>query len=122
MTQTKYLNCIVCPLSCKIKVQLEDGQIKSIEGYSCPRGKVYAQEELTSPKRMLTTTVKINGGILPLLPVVSQTTLPKDKIMQSAIKLRNITVNAPIKKGDIIMKDILGLGVDIVASRSMEKI
>lgn len=122
MKETKYLDCIVCPLSCKLTIELEDGIIQTVTGNSCPRGKKYAQEELTAPKRMLTSTVRINNAILPLLPVVSSAALPKDKVMDCAIKLRDTVVNAPLQQGDIIYPDILGLGVDIVASRSMEKI
>ena len=71
------------------------------------------------PKRMLTTTVAVEGGLLPLLPVVSSTVLPKEKVLACAAYLRGVKVQAPIAAGDVVVKDILGLGVDIVASRGM---
>ena len=77
---------------------------------------------MTDPQRMLTSTVRIEGGELPLLPVVSKTTLPKGKILDCAAALRGVTVQAPVKTGDVIAANILGLGVDIVASRDMDKI
>ena len=79
----------------------------------------YAETEVTDPRRMLTTTIRIKGGLLPLLPVVSADVLPKGRIADCVAYLRNVTVEAPVKAGEIIVHDILGLGVDIVASREM---
>lgn len=69
---------------------------------------------------MLTSTVQVEGGLLPLLPVVSKSTLPKERILDCAAALRQIKVAAPVAEGQIIVENILGLGVDIVASRAME--
>ena len=85
-----------------------------------PRGPKYAHDEVVAPKRMLTSTVQVKGGLLPLLPVVSKTTLPKERILDCAAALRQIAVKAPVTEGQIIVENILGLGVDIIASRSME--
>ena len=117
--ETKQLNCINCPMGCLLTVTLEDGKVTNVTGNTCPRGETYAHQELTDPQRMLTSTVSIEGGELPLLPVVSKTTLPKGKILDCALALRSVHVKAPIKTGDVIVKDILGFGVDIVASRDM---
>lgn len=118
--ETKQLNCIMCPMGCLLTVTLTDGAVTSVTGNTCPRGEVYARQELTNPQRMLTSTVRITGGELPLLPVVSKTTLPKGRIMDCAEALRHISVEAPVKAGDVIAANILGLGVDIVASRDMD--
>lgn len=120
--ETKVMNCIMCPMGCEMTVTLEDGKFASVTGNTCPRGAKYAQDEVTAPKRMLTYTVKVNGGLLPLLPVVSANVLPKEKVMECAAYLRDVVVEAPVKTGDVIVKDILGLGVDIIASRDMDKI
>ena len=102
--ETKQLNCINCPLGCLLTVTLEDGKITSVTGNTCPRGEKYAHQELTDPQRMLTSTVRIEGEIL-----------------DCAEALRSVEVKAPVHTGDVIVKDILGLGVDIVASRDMGK-
>ena len=82
MSETKRaLNCIVCPMSCSGTVTMEDGKITNLEGFTCPRGKAYAQEELTAPKRMLTTTVRVEGGALALLPVMSIAPLQSERII-----------------------------------------
>lgn len=117
--ETRIMNCIMCPLGCEMTVTIEDGKVTDVKGNTCPRGPKYAHDEVTAPKRMLTSTVAVEGGLLPLLPVVSASVLPKERILDCAAYLRGVTVKAPVKTGDIIVKDILGLGVDIIASRDM---
>lgn len=117
--ETKQMNCIMCPMGCLLTVTLTDGVVSDVTGNTCPRGEVYARQEVTDPQRMLTTTVRVEGGALALLPVVSQTTLPKGKIMACAEALRQVSVKAPVHTGDVVVTDILGLGVDIIAARDM---
>ncbi|MBS3873428.1 MAG: DUF1667 domain-containing protein [Dethiobacter sp.] len=117
--EKRAVRCIVCPLSCLGEVTIEKGEITIIKNMTCRRGELYAREEVVAPRRMLTTTVRIIGGELPLLPVVSEGVLPKDKVLACARHLADIVVHAPIKEGDVVCRDILGLGVNIVASRSM---
>jgi len=121
-TETKVLNCICCPLGCELTATIEDKAVISVTGNTCPRGEKYAKEELTAPTRMLTTTVKVAGGKLPLLPVVSARVLPKGRILDCAAALRAVEIPAPVKAGDVVVADILGLGVDIVASRDMDAV
>lgn len=118
--ETKIMNCIMCPMGCEMTVTVEDGKVTDVKGNTCPRGVKYANDEITAPKRMLTSTVSIEGGLLPLLPVVSASVLPKERILDCAAYLRSVTVKAPVKTGDVVVKDILGLGVDIIASRDMD--
>ena len=120
--ETKIMNCIMCPLGCELTVTIEDGAVIDVKGNTCPRGVQYAKDEVTAPKRMLTSTVAVEGGLLPLLPVVSACVLPKEKILECAAYLRKVKIQAPVQTGDVVVKNILGLGVDIVASRDMEKI
>lgn len=119
--ETRMMNCIMCPLGCEMTVTIEDGAVTGVTGNTCPRGPKYAHDEVTAPKRMLTSTVRVQGGELPLLPVVSQETLPKGKILECAKFLRTVTVEAPIAEGQIIVPNILELGVDIIASRAICK-
>lgn len=118
--ETRVMNCIMCPLGCEMTVTIEDGAVTKVTGNTCPRGPKYAHDEIVAPKRMLTSTVRVSNGLLPLLPVVSQTTLPKEQVLTCAAALRQVVVTAPVTAGQVIVKDILGLGVDIVASRSMD--
>ncbi|WP_405379253.1 DUF1667 domain-containing protein [Phascolarctobacterium sp.] len=118
--ETRVMNCIMCPMGCELTVTIEDGKVTNVTGNTCPRGPKYANDEVTAPKRMLTSTVAIEGGVLPLLPVVSATVLPKERVMDCARFLRSVKINAPVKAGDVVVENILGLGVNIVASRNME--
>ena len=118
--ETKTLTCITCPMGCELTAELNGGVVTAVTGNTCPRGAVYAKEELTEPKRMLTSTVRIDGGCLPLLPVVSAQALPKQQVLACADLLRQVVVKAPVQAGDVVIDNILGLGVAIVASRDMD--
>lgn len=120
--ETKVMNCIMCPMGCEMTVTMEHGKFISVTGNTCPRGAKYAEQEVTDPKRMLTTTVRVHGGLLPLLPVVSADVLPKGRVKGCVDCLRRVEVQAPVQAGDVVVKDILGLGVDILASRDMESV
>lgn len=122
MEEKRKISCIVCPLSCVGEVTLDGGEIKALSGFTCQRGKDYAREEVIAPKRMLTTTVRVVNGKLPLLPVVSEAPLPKDKVAACARLLAGVTVAAPIREGDVICENPLGLGTRIVASRSLDAV
>lgn len=117
---TKELTCIVCPVGCKLLATI-DGPDMAIEGNACPRGRKYGLDELCSPVRMLTTTVRIEGGFLPRLPVRSKSSIPKSKIDEALRELRKVCVAAPVGIGEVIIKNVAGTGVDIEASRPMDK-
>lgn len=117
----KEMVCINCPMSCHLSVTLEDGKVVSVSGNTCPRGVAYAEKELTNPTRMLTSTVLIQGGIHSCLPVISSGDLPKDKIFDVMKEIQRVEVQAPVKVNDVIIENVCGLGVDIIASRSMGK-
>jgi len=114
----KEVVCIVCPSSCRLTVREENGTI-TVEGNGCKRGIEHGISEFTNPMRMLTSTVVVNGGSLPRLPVISTGEVPKAKLGECLKLLYGVTVSAPIHCGDVIVKDICGTGVDVVASRSM---
>lgn len=116
----KQINCIVCPLSCIGEVLEEGGVIVAVTGFSCRRGADYAKEEVIAPKRMYTGTVRIQGGVLPRLPVRSEKMMPKEQIKQCARYLSRVSAQAPVAGGQVICPDILGLGINIIASRDMD--
>ena len=119
-TEKVPLSCIICPRSCQLEVNMEGAEIVSIDGFGCNRGKAYAQEEMVAPKRMLTLAIPVKNGLLPVLPVVSKTGLPKGQIMECAEFLRNCVAEAPIYEGQIIVENILDLGIDIIAARDIK--
>ncbi len=117
----KKVLCIVCPRGCEVKVVIEDGEIKSIEGNACPRGAEYAITEIKSPRRVLMSVVKCKGGDLPVVSVKTDKPIPKDKLLEVSKYLANIEVEAPVEIGDVIVENILGLGANIVATRPCRK-
>ncbi|WP_053955373.1 DUF1667 domain-containing protein [Inediibacterium massiliense] len=114
----KEMICIVCPMGCHLEVD-KQGEEYTVQGNKCKRGQEYAVKELTAPTRVVTTTVKIKNGILNRLPVKTKEPIPKDKIFECMKLMDSIEVTAPIHVGDVIIKDILGTGVDLVAARDM---
>lgn len=119
--EQKELVCVNCPKGCRITVTLEDGKVKEIWGFSCDKGKQYAAQETTRPMRILTTTVRIEGARLRVLPVITDKEIPLDQMQEAMKQVRKITVQAPIKVSDIIVRNFLGTDANLVASRSMEK-
>ena len=119
VTTTTYL-CIGCPLGCRLEVDADDaGAIVEIRGFSCKRGKEYAAQEHVDPRRVVTTTVAVDGGTLARLPVRSAGTVPKALVRDACRALRAVHMHAPVRMGDVVLADILGTGVDIVATRDM---
>ena len=114
----KELICISCPMGCHLKVNTE---IKEVTGNTCKRGEIYGINEVTNPVRVITTTVKVKDGELPVIPVKTKTPIPKELNFKAMEVLNSIEIEAPISMGDIIVKDILGTGVDVVATRSLKK-
>jgi len=114
----KNVTCTVCPMGCSLVVSKVEGEYK-VEGNTCKRGAKYGVEEVTNPRRVITTTVKLSGSYLNLLPVKTNNSIPKELMFDIMEVLDNVCVCAPINVGDIIVKDILGTGVDIVSAKSM---
>lgn len=110
----KTMTCIVCPLGCQIFVASG-----GISGHRCPRGKEWAQKETTNPVRMLTTTVALEEGELELLPVRTESPVPKRMLMDCLRHTKSLRVKAPVKVGQVICADLAGTGVSLRAARSI---
>lgn len=119
--KTHTFTCIKCPLSCQIELVEENNEILKVEGHTCNQGEKYVPEEFTNPVRTLTTTVRIQKGVLPVLPVRSENPLLKNLTRRCVEELSIVRVNAPVTCGDIICKNILDTGIDIVASRDLPR-
>lgn len=109
--------CIVCPKGCRLQVDDEG----NVTGNTCIRGEKYGKQEAVDPKRTLTSTVKINSKLVRRLPVITTGDVPKAKVQEIVRYLDNIEVSAPIKVKDVIVSNVMDLGVDIVATRTIEE-
>ena len=115
----KEIICTVCPRGCHIQVEGEGENIVSVEGYSCKRGLEYGKTEFAHPVRILTTTVKLAGVENDLLPVRSSQPLPKEKLFDCMAVIRDAQVKLPVNRYDVIVANICGTGVDIVATKTV---
>ena len=114
----KDIRCIICPTGCLVHVENVNGEL-IIEGHSCKRGEEYAREEFVAPKRILTTTMLVENGFLPLVPVRSNKPIPKDRLEETLKAIAKVKTKAPIKMGDILIENVLDLDINIVASRDL---
>jgi CxxC motif-containing protein len=112
------LVCIVCPMGCRLTLEAEAGGWR-VEGSTCERGRAYAVQETTAPVRTLTSTVRIEGGRLPRLPVRTSAPVPKAKLAACMGVIDRVTARSPVAMGEVLVHDLLGTGADLVASRSL---
>jgi CxxC motif-containing protein len=113
----KELICIVCPKGCHLKVDEENGY--AVSGNNCPRGEEYGKNEVIAPKRTITSTVKVSGGLYPRLPVKTDKPIPKELIFEAMKLLDKVELKAPVNVGDVVIENVLGTGANFIASRKL---
>ena len=119
MEQT--ITCINCPVGCRMTVFLsESGEFVSVSGNTCPRGALYAKQECTLPERMITAVIPVPGSVIPL-SVKTSAPVPKSMIFRVMQALSDAQITLPVKTGQVILRDVLQTGSDIVATRSLGK-
>lgn len=115
----KTITCINCPVGCRMTVRLSDtGSFISVSGNTCPRGARYAQQECTAPERMVTAVFQVSGSAVPL-SVKTSSPVPKEMIRDVMNEISRISVSLPVCSGDVVLRNVLDTGVDIVATRSL---
>ena len=117
--KTVNLICIGCPLGCPLTVEMEGDEVKAVSGNTCPRGDAYARKELTNPTRIVTSTVRVAGGGLAMVSVKTASDIPKGKIFDCVKALKDVEVKAPVKIGDVIVENVAGTGVNIIATKNV---
>ena len=118
-THTRELTCINCPLGCALVVTMQDGEVVSVSGNTCKRGETYGRKEVTNPTRIVTTSVPVDGS--PTERMVSVKTahdIPKGKIFDVMAALDGVRMSAPVRIGDVVVPNVCGTGVDVVATRN----
>lgn len=117
--EVRNLTCINCPMGCPLTVEMDDGRVISVSGNTCRRGELYARKEVTHSTRIVTTTVRVTGGMADMVSVKTKEDIPKGKIFECIQALKDIEVQAPVHIGDVLVKNIAGTGVDIVATKNI---
>ena len=116
--ETREMTCIVCPMGCRLTVT-RDGDDINVTGNTCPRGDAYARKEVTAPTRIVTTTVRVTGGVLAAVSCKTQTDIPKDKIFAVVRALKAVTVAAPVTIGQVVLPNAADTGVDVIATKNV---
>lgn len=119
--EERKLICINCPMGCALTVMMNGNEVVSVSGNTCKRGAVYAGKEVTNPTRIVTSTVKVNGGNQTMVSVKTREDIPKGKIMDCIKALKSVVVEAPVQIGDIVLENAAGTGVAVVATKNVGK-
>lgn len=113
----KNLTCIECPKGCKLTVEVEDGQVVKVSGNECEKGVKYAVSEIENPARILTTTVLTRNLPIKMIPVRTDQPIPKNRIFDAMAAVKTLRVSGQVKVGDVLARNFLGLGVNLIATR-----
>lgn len=116
----KELTCIGCPMGCALKAEIRGEEIL-VSGNQCKRGEKYARSEITNPVRAVTSTVRIIGGTIPRLSVRTAQDVPRDKIFACMEEIQKLKVSAPVQIGDVLIENCAGTGVNVIATKNIEK-
>ena len=117
----KLYTCILCPNGCDIMVESENGLFISAEGNRCRKGLDYVKQELESPMRTIASSVLVKDGILPLASVRTSSPIPKDRIFTVMAEIRKIVLTAPVREGEIIIRNVCNLSSDIIVTKSVSR-
>jgi CxxC motif-containing protein len=115
----KKLTCIECPKSCALTADIENCRVIEVSGHKCPKGEEYAKTEIENPLRVLTATVLAEGLPFKIVPVRTDRPIPKAKILEAAAEIKKIRVTEPLRIGDIVVPNFLGLGANLIATRDV---
>lgn len=113
----KQFVCIECPKGCRLTI---DDDL-NVTGNTCPRGKTYAINEVTCPKRIVTSTVVVNSKIVSRMPVMTENEIPKEKMFDIVKELSKVRLEVPVKCRDVVIENVCGTGVNIIATRTLDE-
>ena len=113
--------CIVCPNGCEVEAEYEGTTVLSVTGNLCPKGKAYVTQGLVDPRRTIATSVRVEGGSLPLTSVRLTKAIPKDRIFDVMAEINRQTLTAPVHIGDVVIADVLGLGSDVIVTKHIDR-
>ena len=112
----KKMTCIQCPTGCTLTVDVENCKVTAVTGNRCPKGEAYAKEETENPSRVITSGVLAQGLCVKMVPVKTDTAVPKPRLMEVMALIKKARVTRPVSVGEVIIADVLGLGINVVAT------
>ncbi len=117
---TRSFTCIICPNGCELQAEYEAGCVRHVSGNLCPKGVDYVTQELTDPRRTIASSVRVTGGVLPLASVRLTAPVPKARIFDVMAAINAVTVAAPVRIGQVLIPNVLGLGSDVIVSKNVD--
>ena len=117
---TRTFTCILCPNGCEITVEHENKQVLSCTGNKCDKGKEYVTQELQDPRRTVTSSVLVTGGVRPLASVRLTGPIPRELIFPLMEKIKTLCLTAPVKPGAVVMENVFGYGCDLIVTSGVE--
>ncbi|MBE5842330.1 MAG: DUF1667 domain-containing protein [Butyrivibrio sp.] len=118
--EKRELTCIGCPMGCQLTVSMDGGKVTEVTGNTCQKGDIYARKEVVNPTRIVTSTIRITGGDKERISVKTASDIPKDKIFDVMKDIDAAVVTAPAHIGDVLVQNVAGTGVDVIATRNVE--
>lgn len=115
----KMLTCILCPLSCQLHLEVVDDEVRQVTGNSCKQGPEYARKEYTCPSRILTATAALTGASIARIPVRTGGEIPRSSIQDCMASIKGLRIAAPVSRGEVLVSNLAGTGVELIASRSI---
>ena len=116
---TKTITCTLCPNGCEIEADIEKDRIIRIDGNLCGKGKSYAIQELSNPKRNISSSVLVEGGELPLASVRLTAPVPRSKIFDVMREIKKQRLKAPVHSGQTVIQNVLGLKSDVIVTKTV---
>ncbi|NQT23236.1 MAG: DUF1667 domain-containing protein [Candidatus Omnitrophica bacterium] len=113
----KHIICIECPNGCSLEVEIENNKVSRVSGNKCPKGQKYAVSEIENPERVLTTSVLAEGLPYKMISVRTDCPIPKARLIEAMNEVKKVRVRKPVKVGDVVKADLLGLGANLIATR-----
>jgi len=105
--------CILCPRGCHLEVD----EHMNVLGNHCPRGIVYAETEIKSPTRVLTTTIRTVYQSQPRISCKTDKPIPKNLIFKAMDEINQKVIDRPMMIGDVVIENILNTGSNIVLTK-----
>lgn len=114
---TRLYTCIICPNGCELEAEIREGQLVAVRGAACARGESYVKQELSDPRRTISSSVLVDKGELPLASVRLTDPIPKNRIMDVMQEIRKVRLQAPVRAGQVVIENVLGLGSDVIVTK-----
>ncbi len=120
--ETHVYLCTGCPLGCRLEVDASGGDVIEVRGFGCRKGERYGRQEHVDPRRPVSTTVWIEGAALRRVPVRVAEPVPRGEVRAVVRALRGVQVQAPVRRGEVVLADVCGTGIDVIVTRDLPRI